>query len=92
MAEPGAIVSTTLLDVLIFSGDKETREYNGRSCGPTQRDGKEESSKSSMKQQGHHRTLPQELQERRSGVVGRGRTVRQASEDAEGDYDKLEGV
>jgi hypothetical protein len=30
MAEPGAIVSTTLLEVLIFSGDKETREYDGR--------------------------------------------------------------
>jgi hypothetical protein len=30
LAEPGAIVSTTLLEVLIFSGDKETREYDGR--------------------------------------------------------------
>jgi hypothetical protein len=30
MAEPGAIISTTLLEVLIFSGDKETREYDGR--------------------------------------------------------------
>jgi hypothetical protein len=30
MAEPSAIVSTTLLDVLIFSGDKDTREYDGR--------------------------------------------------------------
>jgi hypothetical protein len=30
MAEAGAIVSTTLLEVLIFSGDKETKEYDGR--------------------------------------------------------------
>jgi hypothetical protein len=30
MAEAGAIVSTTLLKVLIFSGDKETKEYDGR--------------------------------------------------------------
>jgi hypothetical protein len=30
MAEAGAIVSKTLLEVLIFSGDKETREYDGR--------------------------------------------------------------
>jgi hypothetical protein len=30
MAESGAIVSTTLLEVLIFSGDKETGEYDGR--------------------------------------------------------------
>jgi hypothetical protein len=51
---------------------------------PTQKDGKEESSKSSMERQGRHRTLRQELQERRRGVVGRGRTVRQQSEDAKG--------
>jgi hypothetical protein len=30
MAEPGAIVSTTLQEVLIFLGDKETREYDAR--------------------------------------------------------------
>jgi hypothetical protein len=30
MAEAGAIVSTTLLEVLIFSGDKEKREHDGR--------------------------------------------------------------
>jgi hypothetical protein len=30
MADSGAIVSTTLLEVLIFSGDKETRECEGR--------------------------------------------------------------
>jgi hypothetical protein len=30
MAEAGAIVSTTLLEVLIFSEDKETKEYDGR--------------------------------------------------------------
>jgi hypothetical protein len=30
MAEAGTIVSTTLLEVLIFSGDKETKEYDGR--------------------------------------------------------------
>jgi hypothetical protein len=30
MADSGSIVSTTLLEVLIFSGDKETREYDGR--------------------------------------------------------------
>jgi hypothetical protein len=30
MGDSGAIVSTTLLEVLIFSGDKETREYDGR--------------------------------------------------------------
>jgi hypothetical protein len=30
MAEPGAIVSTTLREVIIFSGDNETREYDGR--------------------------------------------------------------
>jgi hypothetical protein len=30
MAESGAIVSATLLEVLIFSGDKETREHDGR--------------------------------------------------------------
>jgi hypothetical protein len=30
MAEPGTIVSTTLIEVLIFSGDKETREYDRR--------------------------------------------------------------
>jgi hypothetical protein len=30
MTEAGAIVSTTLLEVLIFSGDKETKEYDGR--------------------------------------------------------------
>jgi hypothetical protein len=30
MAESGPIVSTTLLEVLIFSGDKETREHDGR--------------------------------------------------------------
>jgi hypothetical protein len=30
MADSGAIVSTTLLEVFIFSGDKETREYDGR--------------------------------------------------------------
>jgi hypothetical protein len=30
MAEPGAIASTTLLEVLIFSGEKKTREYDGR--------------------------------------------------------------
>jgi hypothetical protein len=30
MAEPGAIVSRTLLEVLIFLGDKEMREYDGR--------------------------------------------------------------
>jgi hypothetical protein len=30
MGEAGAIVSTTLLEVLIFSGDKETREHDGR--------------------------------------------------------------
>jgi hypothetical protein len=29
-AAAGAIVSTTLLKVLIFSGDKETKEYEGR--------------------------------------------------------------
>jgi hypothetical protein len=30
MAEAGTIVSTPLLEVLIFSGDKETKEYDGR--------------------------------------------------------------
>jgi hypothetical protein len=30
MAKPGAIVSNTLLEVLIFSRDKETRKYDGR--------------------------------------------------------------
>jgi hypothetical protein len=30
MVDSGEIVSTTLLEVLIFSGDKETREYDGR--------------------------------------------------------------
>jgi hypothetical protein len=30
MAAAGAIVSTTILKVLIFSGDKETKEYEGR--------------------------------------------------------------
>jgi hypothetical protein len=30
MGEAGAIVSTTLQKVLIFSGDEETREYDGR--------------------------------------------------------------
>jgi hypothetical protein len=30
MAEAGGTVSTTLLKVLIFSGDKETKEYDGR--------------------------------------------------------------
>jgi hypothetical protein len=30
MEESGAIVSTTLLEVLIFSGDKEIKEYDGR--------------------------------------------------------------
>jgi hypothetical protein len=30
MADSGPIVSTTLLEVLIFSGDEETREYDGR--------------------------------------------------------------
>jgi hypothetical protein len=28
--ESGGIVSTTLLEVLIFSGEKETREHDGR--------------------------------------------------------------
>jgi hypothetical protein len=30
MAEAGAIVSTTLLEVLSFSEDKETKEYDER--------------------------------------------------------------
>jgi hypothetical protein len=30
MAAAGAIVSTTIVKVLIFSGDKETKEYEGR--------------------------------------------------------------
>jgi hypothetical protein len=30
MVEKGAIVSTTLLKDLVFSGDKETKEYDGR--------------------------------------------------------------
>jgi hypothetical protein len=30
MEEPGVIVSTTLIEVLIFPGEKETREYDGR--------------------------------------------------------------
>jgi hypothetical protein len=29
MAAAGAIGSTTILEVLIFSGDKETKEYEG---------------------------------------------------------------
>jgi hypothetical protein len=30
MAKAGAIVSTTLLEVIIFSRDKDTKEYDGR--------------------------------------------------------------
>jgi hypothetical protein len=96
MAEAGAIVSTTLLEVLIFSGDKETREHDGRkhigAADLLREMARRKAANPAWNDEARrHRTLRQELQERRSSVVGRGHTIRQQSEDAKGDYD-LAGV